>query len=84
MKGPSSYSLQSRIVLVEEENAAAAAAATLPLDYFIERQRLDSAATVKSEPPAGIEQRMVIGIDYAVTTSEELGLTHTVSLRLLY
>ena len=80
-KSPSAYNIQTRLVTVEDGNAQAASNAALPADVFSVEMRQPLSAAAPAGPPPG---RMDIGFDYGLSTQGDLGLTHTLSLRILY
>ncbi len=78
---PTSYTMTTRLVTVDDANAQAASTAAFPSDVFSVEMRQPLSSAVPAGPPPG---RMDIGIDYALSTQGDLGLTHTLSLRILY
>lgn len=80
-----SYSLHDRIVLVESGDAAAAASIAFPTDSF-RNGRAKSAATPAAQESAasGDQGRVDWGVDYGLTSRDDLGISHTISLRILY
>jgi len=80
-KSPSAYNVTTRLVSVEDGNAQATSTAAFPSDVFSVEMRQPIASSIPAGLPPG---RMDIGFDYGLSTQGDLGLSHTLSLRILY
>ena len=81
-----SYTLHDRIVMVDTGNAVSAASADLPADSFRGGRKTVAPVTAKQAAPTmnKSSDRVDWGLDYGLTTRNDFGLTHTVTLRILY
>ncbi len=80
------YSLHDRIVLVDTGNAVSAASTSLPSDVFRGGRKTLSPVAQPSTTAVSNRNtdRVDWGLDYGLTSRADFGLTHTITLRILY
>lgn len=80
------HSLHDRIILVDSGDAVAAASTSFPTDVFRGgRPSLAPAPPAPAEPRTdGGFDRVDWGLDYGLTTRDDLGVSHTLTLKILY